>query len=112
MSFPRFVRFVLIAVLLLCSQIPAAMADEMVIQPTSSGGWNICYKDKGCVGTLQPYGDNAFNLYKSSGDFVGTIFKDGRMQPPGRWVLLTAEDATLYLEALEAINLIKQKKNR
>jgi len=27
-------------------------------------------------------------------------------------VLLTAEDATLYLEALKAINLIKQKKNR
>ncbi|HOV85332.1 MAG TPA: hypothetical protein PLM79_03160 [Syntrophobacteraceae bacterium] len=99
-----------LAATLLLSFCALARADELEVRSKGGGAWDICYQGRDCVGTLQPYQDNGFNLYKSSGDFVGTIFKDGRMQPPGRWVMLTAEDATLYLEALKAIALIKDKK--
>jgi len=104
-------RVALAAMLLLSfSLCTVARAEEVEVRSKGGGAWDICFKGRDCVGTLQPYQDDGFNLYKSSGDFVGTIFKDGRMQPPGRWVMLTAEDATLYLEALKAIALIKEKK--
>ncbi|MFH1993394.1 MAG: hypothetical protein ABIK98_13490 [Pseudomonadota bacterium] len=87
---------------------PGAMVK---VEKIKDNEWNIINKDGEFVGTLKSESLRTFTFYNTTGMLVGTILESGAWQPRlyrSRDTLIQPDEAQLYLDALEATQLLKK----
>ena len=84
---------------------------KITVEPVGQAQWRIIDHEGAAVGTLVSEGLQSFKFYDANGQFMGTILqskewfhrlyrkRDTRIRP---------EEARLYIQALKAIDLIKE----
>ena len=84
---------------------------KITVEPVGQGKWRIINHEGMAVGTLVSEGLQSFKFYDSNGVFIGTILRSKewfhRLYRK-RDTRITPEEARLYLQALKAIELIKE----
>lgn len=91
-------------------QLPKDIPESVKVEKIKANEWNIINKNGEFVGTLKSESLQTFTFYSTSGMLVGTILESGAWQPRlyrSRNTLIQPDEAQLYLDALEAIKILR-----
>lgn len=91
-------------------QLPEDISGSVKVEKIKDNEWNIINANGEFVGTLKSESLQTFTFYSTGGMLVGTILESGAWQPRlyrSRNTLIQPDEAQLYLDALEAIKILK-----
>lgn len=90
---------------------PEEAAESVKVEKIGEHEWNIINSNGEFVGTIKSESLRTFTFYATTGMLMGTILETGAWQPRlyrSRNTLIQPEEARLYLDALEAVKILKQ----
>lgn len=96
----------ILLVFLFVGFVSESMADGLTLKPSGQGQWTMSDSGGQEVGKLKLL-DGGYGIFLKDGQFFGTVMSNGGLQIPVRHVAISASQAQLYLDVLDAIKKLK-----
>jgi hypothetical protein len=102
-------RAIVYVILLLMGLASNGLAEEITLKPSGTGQWTIYDSEGQDIGTLarEQLVGGGYSILPKGGRYLGIVRNDGNLMLTGRHPVITASDAMLYLDVLEAIKTLK-----
>lgn len=93
--------------LFLMGLVSVCLADEVTLKALEEGKWAILDSEEQEIGTLAKVDEGAYSILPKGGQYLGIVRSNGDLQLTGRHPAMSAAQAQLYLDVLDAIKTLK-----
>jgi len=97
----------LIITIFICFGSLSVFGDEIFVKSKGKHEWEVYNQSGDSIGALKKTEEGNFIFFDEQGNYSGLILKSGQWKPKGLKPKITPRAAKLYLDVLEAIELIK-----